>query len=88
MKRIHIFIYGHIQGVFFRANIKELALRLKINGWVRNTLDGAVEAVFEGDDKDIDKMLSYCNKGPVGSKVEKVNVKEEEVKYEKGFEVK
>ncbi len=88
MKRIHIFIYGHIQGVFFRANIKELALRLKINGWVRNTLDGAVEAVFEGDDKDIEKMLSYCNKGPVGSKVEKVNVKEEEVKYEKGFEVK
>ena len=88
MKRIHISIYGHIQGVFFRANIKELALRLKINGWVRNTLDGAVEAVFEGDDKDIEKMLSYCNKGPVGSKVEKVNVKEEEVKYEKGFEVK
>ncbi|HLC37578.1 MAG TPA: acylphosphatase [Candidatus Nanoarchaeia archaeon] len=88
MKRIHIFIYGHIQGVFFRANIKELALRLKINGWVRNTLDGAVEAVFEGEDKDIEKMLSYCNKGPVGSKVEKVNVKEEEVKYEKGFEVK
>jgi len=88
MKRIHIFIYGHIQGVFFRANIKELALRLKINGWVRNTLDGAVEAVFEGDDKDIEKVLSYCNKGPVGSKVEKVNIKEEEVKYERRFEVK
>jgi len=88
MRRINIFIYGYIQGVFFRANIKELALRLKINGWVRNNLDGAVEAVFEGDDKDIEKMLSYCNKGPVGSKVDKVNVKEEEVEYERGFEVK
>ena len=88
MKRIHIFIYGHIQGVCFRANIKELALRLKINGWVRNTLDGAVEAVFEGNDKDIEKILSYCNKGPLGSRVDKVNIKDEPVSYEKGFEVK
>ena len=87
MKRVHIFIYGYVQGISFRYYIKELALKLKINGWVRNTLDGNVEAVFEGDDKDIKEMLDYCNKGPLGSKVDKVNVKEEEVIYEKGFEI-
>jgi len=88
MKRFHIFIYGHVIGVFFREGIKELALKLKIKGWVRNTLDGKVEAVFEGDERDIEKMVEFCNKGPLGSKVDKVEIKEEDVQFEKDFNIK
>ena len=88
MKRFHIFIYGHVIGVFFREGIKELALKLKIKGWVRNTLDGKVEAVFEGDERDIEKMVEFCNKGSLRSKVDKVEIKEEDVQFEKDFNIK
>jgi len=88
MKRLHVFINGKVIGVFFRNRIKGLALKLKINGWVRNTLDGKVEAIFEGDKNDLEKMLEFCNKGPLGSKVDKVEVKEEDVEFEKDFKIK
>ena len=37
-----------MQGVFFRATCAREATRLDVRGWVRNTADGRVEAVFEG----------------------------------------
>lgn len=79
MKRIHLYIYGEIvQGVFFRAHIKERANELDITGFVRNNDDGSVEAIFEGDDSEIDELVEYCKEGPRGALIDDVEVVEEE----------
>ncbi|MDZ7700501.1 MAG: acylphosphatase [Deltaproteobacteria bacterium] len=69
----HVMISGRVQGVFFRAETREKARRLGLTGWVRNTRDGRVEAVFEGDAHAVEKMLRWCEKGPPSSRVEKVD---------------
>ena len=87
MKRVHVRIYGRVQGVFFRANTKEMAERLGINGWVRNVPDGSVEAVFEGEGEAIQKMIEWCHHGPPMARVDKVEIKEEEPQGENGFRI-
>lgn len=82
MKRVHVFINGKVHGVFFRANIMDLAVNLELNGFVKNLDDGRVEAVFEGEEEAIDEMVKFCKKGPVGAKVEGVELKEEQFKGE------
>jgi acylphosphatase len=82
MKRVRIKIYGLVQGVFFRANIRRKAEQLGIGGWVRNNPDGSVEAIFEGEDEKVEQMIRFCKRGPPGAMVEKVEVEEEEYKGE------
>ncbi|NPA48570.1 MAG: acylphosphatase [Thermodesulfobacteria bacterium] len=76
-KRVHVYISGLVQGVWFRAHTKEEADRLGVKGWVRNLPDGRVEAVFEGDEEAVDEMVRWCHKGSPQSRVEKVEVIEE-----------
>lgn len=75
-KRLHLWVYGVVKGVFFRAQTKEQAEKLGLKGFIRNTPDG-VEAVFEGNVLELEKMLEFLKKGPKYSKVEKVDSKEE-----------
>ncbi len=77
MKRIHVHISGKVQGVFFRAEIQRASIDFKITGWVRNMDDGRVEAVFEGEKTDVDKMLEWCKVGPPSARVENVTATEE-----------
>ena len=77
MKRLHVIISGRVQGVFFRAYTRETAVALKLSGWVRNLHDGSVEAVFEGEDANVQKMLEWCKKGPPHAIVNKVDAAEE-----------
>jgi acylphosphatase len=83
MKRVHVLISGLVQGVFFRYHIYNLCQKLGINGWVKNTVDGKVEAVFEGKEDSIDKILRFCRRGPELARVDKVEVWEE--KFEDKF---
>jgi len=87
MKRARVRIYGKVQGVWFRAHTKEMAEKLSIKGWVRNMPDGSVEAVFEGDDKSLEKMIEWCHHGPPLARVTKVEIKYEEPKGEKEFRI-
>jgi acylphosphatase len=77
MKRVHVHISGRVQGVFFRAETQRAAMNFKLTGWVRNMADGRVEAVFEGEDTNVDKMLTWCHIGPPAARVENVTAKEE-----------
>ncbi len=77
MKRVHVHISGRVQGVFFRAETQRAAVGFNATGWVRNVPDGRVEAVFEGEDENVDKMLAWCHIGPRAARVENVTVKEE-----------
>ncbi|PMP66237.1 MAG: acylphosphatase [Thermodesulfobacterium geofontis] len=82
MKRVHVFISGKVQGVWFRSYTEAEAKKLGIKGWVRNLPDGRVEAVFEGEDSAVDKMVTWCHKGSPYAKVENVEVIEEPYKGE------
>ncbi len=82
MKRVHVFISGKVQGVWFRSYTEAEAKKLGVKGWVRNLPDGRVEAVFEGEDSAVDKMVAWCHKGSPYAKVEDVEVIEEPYKGE------
>lgn len=72
--RAHVYIEGRVQGVFFRASTREEARLLGLRGWVKNCWDGRVEAVFEGESQKVEDVLKWCNKGPSGALVTKVDV--------------
>ncbi len=84
MLRVHIRIYGDVQGVFFRRSAKLEAEKLGLVGWVKNTDDGEVEAIAQGEKENVDKFVKWCKKGPPFAKVEKVEI--EEQKGLEGFE--
>jgi len=75
--RVHVVISGRVQGVWFRATTRQKAEQLGLTGWVRNTYDGNVEAVFEGEENSVQEMLDWCRHGPPLSKVDNVEVKNE-----------
>jgi acylphosphatase len=75
--RRHVLVKGAVQGVFFRIKVQSLANGLGITGWIKNLPDGDVEAVFEGGESLVVKMVKFCKKGPIGSKVEEIVIKEE-----------
>lgn len=88
MKRVHVYIFGKVQGVFFRVHASDMAEELGLTGWVRNISDGRVEAVFEGGEGAIDAMISWCHRGSPNSRVEGVEVEQEEYRGEfSGFGV-
>ncbi len=76
--RLHVFVEGIVQGVFFRARTMEEACSLGLGGWVKNCLDGRVEAVFEGERDKVEQVLKWCQEGPPGAMVRNVEVNWEE----------
>lgn len=76
--RVHAFVSGRVQGVFFRQETQEVALKLNVTGWVRNTNDDKVEAVFEGKEENVEKLVEFCKRGPPYAHVTKVEVTWEE----------
>lgn len=76
-KRIHVFVSGQVQGVFFRAECASRARKAGLGGLVRNLPDGRVEAVFEGDPAVVDALVEWCHTGPRWAQVESVEVFEE-----------
>ena len=72
--RVRILITGAVQGVFFRREITDLARRLGLSGWVRNLRDGGVEALAEGDEAQLRKLIEFCRVGPKGASVRNVQL--------------
>jgi len=67
--RIHLKIFGRVQGVCFRYYCVEAAGRHGVKGWVRNNPDGSVEVVAEGEDEDVRNFAAMCRRGPPGAYV-------------------
>jgi len=82
--RAHAVIAGRVQGVFFRLETHRAAERHGVFGWVRNKRDGNVEAVFEGDEKDVLSVLEWCKQGPPIAKVTNLAVEWEDYTGEFG----
>jgi len=75
---VNVIVSGQVQGVWFRASTKQKAEELGLTGWVRNTPCGDVEAVFEGEEEEVKKMIDWCRSGPPMAKVEKIMVKKQQ----------
>lgn len=71
--RIHLKIYGRVQGVFFRSAARKMMEELGLKGWVRNCDDGSMETEVEGEEGAIEQYCAWCKKGPLRAKVEKVD---------------
>ena len=74
MPTIHIHILGDVQGVFFRATAKEIADKYSLTGWIKNTKEGDVEAVVDGDTRSLGKFIEWCKQGPEKANVTNVTV--------------
>lgn len=86
--RAHLRIEGRVQGVYFRSETRERALRLGLTGWVRNRGDGSVEVVFEGPLASVQEIIAWCHEGPPDARVTNVEVKWEAYRGEfPGFSV-
>ncbi len=74
MKTQHLRIRGRVQGVWFRESMRIEAERLAVSGWVRNTADGAVEAVVQGQALAVEALIAWAHKGPPLARVERVEI--------------
>jgi acylphosphatase len=87
MSRRRVIVHGHVQGVFFRDTTRRQASTRSVAGWIRNTPEGTVEAVFEGGADEVEAMVEFCRAGPRGAQVERVEVFEEEPEGLTGFTI-
>lgn len=76
--RVHLFISGMVQGVFFRDSARQAAQSMEITGYVRNLRDGRVEVVAEGERDAVGKFVQWCHKGPPAAIVESVDIHNEQ----------
>ena len=87
VSRAHVLFGGKVQGVFFRANTRKKALEYGIRGWVRNLSDGRVEAVFEGEKDDVERIIDWCSRHQPYAVVDDVKIEWEEPEGLSGFEI-
>lgn len=76
MRTFHLLIKGKVQGVYYRASAKEVAERLHLSGWIKNTREGHVEALASGREEDLRRFVEWCRKGPERADVQEVIVNE------------
>lgn len=76
-----------MQGVFFRAELRDRARSLRLAGWVRNNPDGTVEAVVEGPRERVESVVTWCRHGPRGAVVEEVETTWEDPAELEEFEI-
>ena len=82
MPTIHLLIKGKVQGVFYRASAKEVADKLHLRGWIRNTVHGHVEAIVNGPVEKLKKFIEWCWQGPERADVKEViETPREETEY-------
>ena len=72
--RVHVFVSGRVQGVWFRESTRQRAEELGVGGWVRNLPDGRVEALFEGDADAVGHAVDFVHEGPAHARVDRVEV--------------
>ncbi|WP_135302440.1 acylphosphatase [Haloarcula amylovorans] len=86
-RRVHVYVSGRVQGVYYRATTRDTARDHGVDGWVTNLDDGRVEAVFEGGPDAVESMVEFCHEGSSRADVVDVDVTEEDPEGIDGFEV-
>lgn len=87
MISVHVRVSGRVQEVYYRVYTRDQAKSLGINGWVRNIPGGGVEAVLEGDRRQVGELLKIMKSGPSGSLVLGMELSEIEAKGYDDFKI-
>ncbi len=74
-ERLEASVHGLVQGVGFRYHVRRAAAALGLSGWVTNRADGSVAVIAEGPSAGLDRLTAELERGPVGSRVQRVDVK-------------
>ena len=85
--RAHILVEGRVQGVFYRSFTQKQAVKLQLNGWVKNLSDGRVEAVFEGPKDLVEEAIKACRRGPSSAIITNIDIIWETPSGHPGFEI-
>jgi acylphosphatase len=85
--RARVVVRGRVHGVGFRATARSRARSLGVAGWVRNNVDGTVEAELEGPRDRVESLLDWFGRGPSGAWVDDVQVEWRAPLGEQGFGV-
>lgn len=86
-KAARLWISGTVQGIFFRQFIKDNADKNNVKGFVRNLEDGRIEIFLEGDQENVQNMISICKRGPAHSNLRKIEEKEDKFQDFKEFKI-
>ena len=87
MERVtrHLIITGRVQGVGYRFYMQRKARELGVAGWVRNRLDGSVDAMVQGDMGAVEAMIAWARRGPPSAVVAEVKIEDATGEFS-GFE--
>ena len=84
----HLVISGRVQGVGFRYWLRRKAEEKNIFGWVKNKIEGDVETLIIGNEKEVNDLINLCEQGPLSSNVDYVKVIEYKKDYlKKSFDI-
>ncbi len=87
MKAVQILIKGKVQGVFFRATALEIAKKLGVSGWIKNTAQGHVEAYAAGEEEALEMFLEWCRQGPPDAWVSDISIQPSKYEHQDGFRI-
>lgn len=79
----HLAITGLVQGVWYRESMREAAESLGVTGWVRNRPEGSVEAMIQGEERQVELLIEWCRQGPPLARVQSVDVHEGEGDFDR-----
>ena len=71
---VRVLVRGKVQGVYFRFNMQQVAMKNSVVGWVRNLPDGNVEALLEGKKEDVNQVVQWSKIGPENGRVDEVKM--------------
>lgn len=78
-------VTGRVQGVFFRASARDVALKLSLTGYARNMPDGSVEVFACGGEDALGKLAAWLREGPRMASVAGVDVEDVDYREFSGF---
>jgi acylphosphatase len=85
--RKRVVAHGQVQGVFYRDTCRRTAAQLGVTGWVRNCLDGTVEAVVEGEPSAVDRLVDWMRDGPPYARVDRLEIHDEQPEGLRDFRI-
>jgi len=84
---LRVKVTGLVHGVYFRASLARVASGEGVAGWVRNVPDGSVEAVLEGDEEAVMRVVKWARRGPPRSRVDSVRTERQALRNLRGFRI-